>query len=146
MVPRFSLVARSLSQLSMTMKAPAMTKPVKTLQHDPHTASNEDAGQQRDDGADRGEGAERAHMADTAHQPRRQEAAGDEAGRPGRAEQAERRCEKPSAWPRNGSSRLCSPDPASRKAVPAQERRTMEAEARRSWRIREWLRTACVER
>ena len=57
-------------------------------------------------------------MPDPAHQPRREEAAGDEAARPGGSEQTKRAVEKPSACPRSGKSRPCRPDAASRKAVP----------------------------
>ena len=94
-MPRFSLVAFSFSQLSMTMKAPAMVKPVKARSRIQTIFVDDQAGQQRDDRARRGERAEGPDMAGAAHQARRKEAAGDEAARPGRAHQAERGGRKP---------------------------------------------------
>ena len=58
-------------------------------QRHPPDRIDENAGQQRDDGDQRGEAGEGAHMADALDDLGRQQAAEHEAGRPGRAEQAE---------------------------------------------------------
>ncbi len=60
-------------------------------QHPPDRV-DDDAADKRDDGDDGNEAGEGAHMADTAHQFRGDEAADDEASRPGGAEQAEGGC------------------------------------------------------
>ena len=122
-MPRFSLVAFSLSQLSMTMKAPAMVKPVKARSTIQTILVDDQAGQQRDDRARRREGAEGADMAGAAHQARRKEAAGDEAARPGRAHQAERGGGETFQLAAQRQKQAVQAGAASRKAVPRSSER-----------------------
>ena len=117
-MPRFSLVAFSLSQLSMIMNEPAMVKPVKarsTIQAYSLINSPVISATIAPDAAK----APKARTCPTLRtsrgakkQPATKPPAQAVPSRPSAV------VEKPSAWPRSGSSSPCSPDAASRKAVP----------------------------
>ncbi len=117
-MPRFSLVARSFSQLSMTMKAPAMAKPVKTR------STIQTIGSMTRPVIRAMMAAEAAKAPKARTWPTRRTSRGANRQPPTKpAAQAvpskpSEAVENPSAWPRSGKSKACRPDPASRKAVP----------------------------
>ncbi len=87
-VPRLSLLARSFSQLSMIMKAPAVKNPEPTRNRIQAIGTTKIPVQEDDDRGARGERGEGADMADAAHDDRGGQAAEDETRRPAAAEQA----------------------------------------------------------
>lgn len=117
-MPRFSFVAFSFSQLSMTMKAPAMVKPVKA-----RSAIQVYSSIRRPVSS--------AMMAPTEAKVLKARTCPARRTRRGAKKQPATKppaqavpispsdaVEKPSTWPRSGKSRPCRPEAASRNAVP----------------------------
>ena len=122
-MPRFSLVAFSFSQLSMTMKAPAMVKPVKARSRIQTYSSMI----RPVSSATMAPDAAKAPKARTWPARRTRRGAKKQPVTKPPAQAVPIRpsdaVENPSSWPRSGSSRPCRPEAASRKAVPRSSER-----------------------